>query len=264
MTPRPAHVLLVGGSHGIGAAASRAFLEAGCAVSIVARRPPEDPGLLGEGVRFFQADLCDQACLPGLVETIADQVGPLGHAVFLQRYRGAGDGWNQELATSLSATWTLIEAMVPRLDPGSDHGIVLVSSMAGRLIAQEQPLAYHVAKAGLEQMARYYAVTLGRRKERVNAVALGAVVKQEAETFYADHPDLVRLYGEITPLGRMGRAEEVASVITFLCGPAASFITGQTLVVDGGLSLQWHETLARGLSPMKDLQVTRPLPENRT
>ena len=70
------------------------------------------------------------------------------------------------------------------------------------------------------------------------------------------HPELVDLYKRITPLGRMCTASDIADVVMFLCGPESSFITGQNLVVDGGLSLRWHESLARDLGPLRELPIT--------
>lgn len=64
------------------------------------------------------------------------------------------------------------------------------------------------------------------------------------------------LYKKITPLGRMCTAADIADAVMFLCSPESSFITGQSLVVDGGLSLRWHESLARELSPLNELPIT--------
>ena len=70
-------------------------------------------------------------------------------------------------------------------------------------------------------------------------------MKEESKDFYLKSKKLLGLYKDLTPLRRMGTAEEVAAAIRFLCSPAASFITGQNLVVDGGVSVQSHESLAR-------------------
>jgi len=94
-------------------------------------------------------------------------------------------------------------------------------------------------------MARFYAVKLGSLGIRVNVVAPSTFVKAESSAYYDAQPELQTLYKKITPLGRMGTAEEVARTVAFLCGPESSFITGQELMVDGGLSLLLHDMLAR-------------------
>jgi NAD(P)-dependent dehydrogenase (short-subunit alcohol dehydrogenase family) len=123
-----------------------------------------------------------------------------------------------------------------------------VSSAASKVVAAEQGPGYHVAKAGLDQLARYYAVVLGQKGIRVNVVSPGTVLKPENRDFYLGNERLQTLFKKVVPLGRMGTAQEVAEVIDFLGGPKASFITGQTLLVDGGVNLLSTETLARTLS----------------
>jgi NAD(P)-dependent dehydrogenase (short-subunit alcohol dehydrogenase family) len=125
-------------------------------------------------------------------------------------------------------------------------------------VASEQPVSYHMAKAAVTQMVRYYAVALGASGIRVNAISPGTIVKEEAKTFYRDHPDLEQLYRDIIPLGRMGTADDVANLAQFLLSERASFLTGQNIVLDGGVSLHAHESLARRVSPLRDLQVARP------
>jgi NAD(P)-dependent dehydrogenase (short-subunit alcohol dehydrogenase family) len=113
-----------------------------------------------------------------------------------------------------------------------------------------------VAKAGLVQMARYYAVALAPRGIRVNAVSPGVVLKDEARAFYRGKPELLRLYGRIIPGGRMTEASEIAQVAAFLCSPKSSAINGQEIVADAGLSNRWQESLTRSTA-LKKLEITR-------
>lgn len=258
----PPHALVVGGTRGIGLAVTRAFLAAGHRVTALARRPCEDPAFGPGGATFLAADLSDPEAAGRALDGLLAATGAPDATVFLQRRRGPGEDWEAEFTLALAATRVLLDRIGAAAAPDRDRGVVLVGSSAGRQVAPEQDLPYHLAKAALEQMDRFYAVRLGPRGLRVNAVALGTVLKQESRSFYEGQPELAGLYAGLSPLGRMGTAEEVARAILFLCGPGASWITGQTLAVDGGASLLTAEALARRSSPLRDLSVTRPDPRD--
>jgi NAD(P)-dependent dehydrogenase (short-subunit alcohol dehydrogenase family) len=240
------HTVIVGGTRGIGRALAHVLHQRGHALTVVGRHVPEpiEPALAA--VRYIAADLAEPEQLLPHVRASLEAHGALTALVFLQRYRGSGDAWAGEIQTSLSATRFLIDRLA-----GEFHGggaIVVVASNCARFIAPEQPLSYHVAKAGLIQLARYYAVALGGQGIRVNAVSPSAILKQESQAFFVENAALYTLYRRITPLQRMGTAAEVAEVIAFLCSEQASFITGQELTVDGGLSLALHDSLARAVA----------------
>jgi NAD(P)-dependent dehydrogenase (short-subunit alcohol dehydrogenase family) len=240
---RRPHTLIVGGTRGTGRAVVRQFLSRGHVVSVIGhRRPPE---ARRANMRHYSVELTEAAPLSAALRECIRRDGPLSNLVFLQRFRGEGDPWQGELDVSLTATRNIIEGLSRHFARGTTGSIVIVSSNSSRLVADEQPVGYHAAKAALWQMARWYAVALGPRGIRVNCVTPGTVLKAESREFYLRNKPLQRLYRKITPLGRMGTAEEIAGVIAFLCSPAASFVTGQDIAVDGGLSLLWQESLAR-------------------
>lgn len=238
------HHLVIGGTRGIGREVVKRLLAKGEAVSVLGRRPPSPGDADAEGLRTWTCDLATDPT--GRLEEIL-QRGPLGSLVFCHRFKGPGEAWDGELQTSLSATRALIEAAAPHFDPAGPRAIVITSSIVSHFVADEQPVGYHVAKAGLNQMARYYAVALGSKGIRVNTVSPSVFVKEESAAYYADHPQMTERLAAITPLGRMGSAGEVAEAILFLAGEGASFITGQDLIVDGGISLQAPPSLARKL-----------------
>lgn len=181
--------------------------------------------------------------------------------LFCQRYRGSND-WDGEFAASLTRTRQVIEAVT-----GASHlSIVVMASVAGVSVEEEQPVSYHACKAALIEMVKYYAVTLGPKQIRVNAIIPGLTIKPEARAFYDSHPELEALYRDITPLGRMGTVEDIANLVDFLISDRSSYLTGQTITLDGGIGLRSHWALARKVTPaVKDLQVTqRPVfPANR-
>lgn len=253
MVNKTSHAVVIGGAKGGGRAWARHAELNGRRVTVVGRTAPARG--LGPGVDFERCDLSRKGAASALCARLAKK-GPLDSLVFFQRFRGGGDSWDGELAVSLTASRTLIEGLAPRFAAGGARSIVLVGSNAGRLVAAEQPASYHVAKAALIQLMRYYAVALGPKGLRVNAVSSGTLVKEESAAFYASQPRLRALYESVIPLGRMGRSEDVVGAVEFLCGAKASFITGQELVVDGGVSLLMQESLARRLA-LPAIRVTR-------
>jgi NAD(P)-dependent dehydrogenase (short-subunit alcohol dehydrogenase family) len=239
------HILVVGGTKGIGRTVARRLAEDDQIVSIIGRsQPAGEPD--DARIQSWAADVADLPQLRGTLAEIVAARGPLSAAVLLQRYRGGGDDWAGEIGTSLTATRELIEWAGDHFeDLGRGKAIVVVSSIASRYVASEQPVSYHVAKAAMSQMVRYYGVSLGRKGIRINAICPGTIVKDESKAFYAEHPEIEELFRDIVPLGRMGTSEDVAELAAFLVGGRASFLTGQNIVLDGGVSLQSHESMGR-------------------
>jgi NAD(P)-dependent dehydrogenase (short-subunit alcohol dehydrogenase family) len=248
---------MIGASRGIGRALARTFLREGKVVSVIGRRPALKVARDLRSAGYWALDVCDPEQLRAGLMDIRRENGRFTHLICFQRYRGNEDQWKGELETSLSATKRIVEFACDNFDGAKENSIVFVSSIASQFVAEEQPVGYHVAKAALIGMTRYYAVMLGPRGIRVNCVSPGTVLKDESKDFYLENKMLLRLYDELTPLRRMGSADEVAAVIRFFCSPDASFVTGQNLVVDGGVSVQSHESLARRFRGMIHPQVTK-------
>ena len=246
-TTQQPHTMVIGGTRGIGKEIVRSFAAQNHVLSVIGRRPPAPLPGGSRRVRHWSVDLADRGGLAAALSEIIGRTGRINNLIFVQRYRGNGELWCGELDVSLTATKMVIETLEGEFRDDESRSIVMIGSSASRFVAEEQPVGYHAVKAALVQMARYYAYTLGSRQIRVNCVTPGAVLKEESRDFYLNNRQLQALYKRITPLGRMGKAEEIADVVAFLCSPKASFITGQDIAVDGGISLQWQEGLARKL-----------------
>jgi NAD(P)-dependent dehydrogenase (short-subunit alcohol dehydrogenase family) len=255
------HSLIVGGTRGIGRELVDQFIRDGHNVSVIARRLPERKAAR-KGARYWPVDVRDENALREVLRRIIKESGKINHLIFFQRFRGADDVWRGEIETSLTATKAVVEALQDRFAAGG-KAIVVVSSINAELIAGNLPIGYHVAKAALQQMVRYWALALGSRGIRVNSVSPGTVLKEESKQFFLRDRKLSDLYRRITPLGRFGHAREVARVIGCLCGGQTSFVTGQDIVVDGGVSLQWQESLARELVNLATFRNSRPAKARR-
>jgi NAD(P)-dependent dehydrogenase (short-subunit alcohol dehydrogenase family) len=224
--------LVVGGTRGIGLAIARRLAADGAAVTVMARREPPADARLG----FCEADLEQSASIGEAVRMYLGVHGPPRRLVFCQRARGAAsaDAWSAELQVSLSATRQIIDALAEPMAAAGGGAIAIVGSVAHQLVASEQPVGYHVAKAGLAQMVRFYAVTLGPLGIRVNGVVPGSVDKRP-ETASGPHADAA-----VVPLRRVATPADIAGVVAFLCGADAACVTGQQVAVDSGLSLVWQ------------------------
>jgi NAD(P)-dependent dehydrogenase (short-subunit alcohol dehydrogenase family) len=157
------HFVLVGGSRGLGLVLARAAAERGAAVSVLSRTPGELPN-----ARHYPCDITQPQESRAALHTARSEQGEFNGLVFFQRFRGTSDEWEGELKTSLTAVREIIEEATPLFAP--DGSVVLVSSPNGTFISPHLPCGYHIAKAGLIQLARYYACRLGPRGIRVNAV----------------------------------------------------------------------------------------------
>ena len=239
------HTLVVGGTRGIGRAVAKNFASEGHLVSVIGKREPSDKDREIKNVDYWIADLSNQGSIAKALSGIISKNGKLTNIVFCQRFRGDKDTWNNEFQVSVAATKSIIEQLAGKFE--EEGSIVAITSAASLFIAEEQPLSYHVAKAGIRQLVRYYAVMLGPKGIRVNSVSPITILKDESKQFYTQNEGIMKMYKEIVPLGRMGAAEEIADVVGFLCSKKSSFITGQEIVVDGGVSLQSHEAMARKL-----------------
>lgn len=239
-----AHAVVVGGSRGLGLVVVERFLARGCTVTVLSRRP-SDRHVDNDKVRHVAIDLEAPDGVDGVWEKVVGGAGPISYLVLCQRFRGLGDPWNGEIQVGLNASRALIEGFKEHFVDAGDRAIGVVSSVYAEFTGSSQPVGYHVVKAGLNGMVRFYAAALGRRGIRVNAVMPLSYIKDEARPFYQSKTDLLAIYDQFVPLRRMGEADNSANALDFLCSAKAGFINGQSLFVDGGVSVVWPEEVAK-------------------
>lgn len=250
------HFLIIGGTRGIGKQIVKTIAQDNHIVSVIGRNIPNEFYKFSN-VFYYSCDITNLTKIKNIILDIIKKKGKISHLIFCQRYRGAGDDWQGEFETSLTATKNIIEFTINKFDNTKERSIVLISSIISRFISLEQPVSYHIGKAGINALTCYYAVTLGQKGIRVNSVLPGTTLKDESKEFYLKNKPLQKLYKQIVPLGRMGTSQDVANVVSFLCSEKSSFITGQNIIVDGGLFLQNHEYLSRNLKSLTHPQIIK-------
>ena len=234
--------LVTGGSRGIGLAVARELAAAGARVAVVARDEERAvsaaAALPGDGHAGFSADVADPGAVNALFKLVEGQIGEVEVLVnnagitrdnVLMRLRD--EDWQAVIDTNLRGAFNTIRAASRGMMKRRSGRIINVASVVG-LTGNRGQANYAASKAGLLGLTKSVAKELGSRGILVNAVAPGYIETDMT----ADLGDAPReaLAAQIA-LGRLGTPEDIAPVVRFLAGPGGSYITGQVLVVDGGM-----------------------------
>lgn len=235
-------VLITGAGGGIGSASAEYFAAAGAdlvlvdllpeAIARVAEALPADASVVQLAGDLTDPEMLEQLC--GLVET----AGGVDHLVLAagiyteHSVEEMSDAdWSRTMTINLDTNFRLTRALIPHLREGGS--IVNFGSMAGSRGSRNHA-HYAATKGAIVSFGRSLAWELSDRNIRVNAVAPGIIATQMTESLVASGGDALLA---ATPLHRFGQPEEVASVVVFLCSPAASFINGDTIHINGGLHM---------------------------
>ena len=247
---RIALVTGAGSPSGIGYAAARVLAREGATLALGSTtdrihdraRELRDAGSVAEG---FPADLTDRRAVGAMVTAVLDRFGRIDILVNNAGMVSVGDAdedevpfatleaerWDGQLDRTLGTAFNVTRAVAPSMVAQRWGRIVMVSSVTGPLVSAPGSAAYSAAKAGMDGLMRALATEVASAGVTVNSVqpgwiATGSQLPDEAEA------------GVHTPLGRSGTPDEVAEVIAFVASARASYLTGATIVVDGGNTIQ--------------------------
>jgi NAD(P)-dependent dehydrogenase (short-subunit alcohol dehydrogenase family) len=243
--------IVTGSTRGIGRAAAEALAEHGAKVVISSRKQDacdeaaaEIDARFGAGTALaVAASISDKAALQNLVDQTRHAFGRIDVLVCnaaSNPYYGpladiADEQFRKILDNNIVSNHWLIQMVGPEMRARREGSIVIVSSIGG-LRGSAQLGAYCVSKAADMQLARNYAVEFGPDNVRVNCIVPGLIKTDFARALWED-PERIKATNSTTPLRRIGEPEEIAGAVVYLASRASTFMTGQAMVIDGGVTI---------------------------
>jgi NAD(P)-dependent dehydrogenase (short-subunit alcohol dehydrogenase family) len=241
--------LVTGAGSGMGLATAIAFAEAGAAVTLAdinieaARSAAEHLVASGHKALGVCCDVADEKEVAAMIEQTVSRFGRLDAA-----YNNAGvqspavetaDATSEEFdrvnTINLRGVWSCMKYELLQMRKQGSGAIVNCSSIGG-LIGLPGRAVYHASKHGVIGLTRSAALEYAARGIRINAVCPGTIETPMVTEMLAKEPDAMREILRDQPIGRLGRPEEIATAVLWLCGPGSTFVIGHALVVDGGFT----------------------------
>jgi meso-butanediol dehydrogenase/(S,S)-butanediol dehydrogenase/diacetyl reductase len=242
--------IVTGGASGIGLATTRLLADEGATVAVLDLDPEAARAVEPIAAAFaITCDIADPASVRAAVAAVVERTRRIdvlvNNAACCTPFDFATvdlDTWRRDVAVTLDGTFLMTQAVLETMRSQGSGSIVNVASVNG--IASFGNEAYSAAKAGVLSLTRSVAAEYARAGIRCNAVVPGTIRTPIWEQRLTANPDLLDTIGRHYPLGRIGSPDDVASAIAFLASAQASWITGTSLVVDGGLTAASSPLLA--------------------
>jgi NAD(P)-dependent dehydrogenase (short-subunit alcohol dehydrogenase family) len=239
--------LVTGAASGMGLATARAFAEAGAAVALAdvnedaAQSAVKD--LVGTGYKAIgiRCDVADEAQVKAMVERTVSTFGRLDVAFnnagvqspLAETADASGEEFDRVNAINLRGVWSCMKYELIQMREQGSGAVVNCSSLGG-LVGIAGRGAYHASKHGVLGLTKSAALEYASRGIRINAVCPGTIETPMVAAMLSSEPEAMKDIMKDQPIGRLGRPEEIAAAVLWLCSPGASFVIGHALAVDGG------------------------------
>ena len=236
--------LITGGTKGIGLAIAKEFIELGAEVLIVARKTSDlSSQIKSEKLTSLEGDVTDSAFRKKIIQTITESWGKLdvlvnnvGTNIRKSFVDYSDEEYRNLFETNLFSMVDLTQQSFSLLKNSKNASVINIASVAGSLDVQSGP-PYGMTKAAIIQLSRHLAAEWAQHQIRVNTVSPWYIETPLTESVLSQPARLEKILAR-TPMARVGQPEEVASLVTFLAMDKSSYITGQNIMVDGGMSVK--------------------------
>ena len=231
--------LVYGGRSPIALALCRQLSESGQEVHLITRNRDETLVKLASNhncKHVHECDLENQESSIALALEIDKKAGGLEAIAFVHRYRSQTSNPIKQYEVEVYTPFKIIESMAGQ-SRDKQCAVVVTTSPAGRTVLGDQDFQYHASKAALSQLVRFGSVRFSTNNLRINGISPGSFIfKERAAEYYSKNPEVVANANKLIPLSRMGTVTEIANVALFLLSKKSSYLNGQILEIDGGLS----------------------------